>query len=102
MKIEIFAPTFFRLAVTTVLLHEVANAQGSPSPVAACVAGLPASPFKRVAVVIEASAEVTSANAILPSAYILTQSVAERIRAKLGGVEGTLSQGDSIVSWRRI
>jgi hypothetical protein len=66
-----------------------------------CLAKLQPNVFTRVPVLIDTQADESTA-AILPAADILTQILTERIRKRVGSETGTLSAGDSLVSWQQL
>ncbi len=86
----------------TALSPAMGRSQSGRPALNSCLAALPASAFKRVPVVVEVSAESGPSLAILPSADLLTQSVAERVRARMGAVDGPLAEADSVVRWDQL
>jgi hypothetical protein len=94
------------MAMALVAPHAVHAQIADSSPAygrSSCLDTIPASAMTRVPVYAAASpADSTSASAraALPSADVLTQLAAERVRAMLGASEGKLPAGEPAVTWR--
>lgn len=108
-------PRIYRGAWLIILVSSldsgIAGGQSSGGSTRDCVVVLPPNVFTRVAVLLDAQATDSAAKAILPAADILTQAVAERIRASISGASGSAETGgtagqlpiaDSVVSWRQL
>lgn len=96
---------FPRLLLTlsfAALWSNEAQSQSERPVLNSCLAALPPNAFKRVPVVVEVSAESPQSLAILPAGDLLTQSVAERVRAKLGSLDGPLPEADSVLRWDQL
>ena len=79
-----------------------AQDQSSAPTLNSCLAAIPQSAFKRVPIVVSVTAESPTSLPILPAADLLAQSVAERVRARFGSVDGPPPEADSVLRWDQL
>lgn len=86
------------LLLPALLFAAPVAAQKQPIELDACLYKIPASAFKRVPVLLEATADSTS-RSILPAADLFAQSVAFKMRELAGGTDAALPEADAAIWW---
>jgi hypothetical protein len=79
-----------------------AQARAVPVPLPPCVDSLPPSAMRRAVVRLALAPDSAADTAVVLALAFLREELAATLRARLGGTDSTLGDGDSRLSWREL